>query len=117
MSIDIYSTNFRQNGLWKRVAELVGGNERLTAEWWLTPIPLPPFNLRTPNELMMNDEFDSVRIYLERLTDQSQPIDYGPQVYYNSVRDGLQRTPGNSIYKTRKDRRKAGIPEESIGYL
>lgn len=116
MSVDIYSVNFKDNGLWQRVYEMCGGSQTRAENWWITPLPHAPFNLRTPKELMENGEWDSVRLFIEDKTGNSiAPVDYGPQSSYNSYRDGRQPHPDDPKknfqieVRGRVRRRKAGL--------
>ena len=36
-TIDPYSANFKTNGMYLRVLEMMGGNETLASNWWVTP--------------------------------------------------------------------------------
>jgi hypothetical protein len=120
-TIDPFSINFKENGLWQRLNEMVGGNKERAEAWWDTPLPYPPFNLRTPRELMTDEEWDSVRLFIEDKTMNSQaPVDYGPMDYYNSDRDGLlpDLQPNRNKYtpRGRRQRRLAGLPEDPLGH-
>lgn len=121
MSVDIYSVNFRDNGLWQRVYEMCGGSVTRAENWWITPNPYPPFNLRTPKQLMESGEWESVRLFINDKTMNSQaPVDYGPMNYYNSDRDGLlpDLQPNKNQYtpRGRRQRRLAGLPEDPLGH-
>jgi len=50
MAIDPYSINFKTNGMYKRVLEMMNGNEQLASDWWVTPNV--NLNLRTPLQQM-----------------------------------------------------------------
>lgn len=118
-TIDPFSVNFRDNGLWKRLYEMMGGNKERAEQWWDIPNPNPPFNLRTPRELMTESEWDSVRIFIEDKTMNTlDPVDYGPMQYYNSVRDGKlpDLRPVNTIIRGRRGKRLAGLPEDPLGH-
>lgn len=58
------SYNFKQTGIYDRIRALVGGNEQRVETWWKTPLSQPPFNLRTPEDLMNDNEWRSVRDYI-----------------------------------------------------
>lgn len=58
------SYNFKQTGIYDRIKALVGGNEQRIETWWKTPLSPPPFNLRTPEDLMNDNEWRSVRDYI-----------------------------------------------------
>lgn len=120
-NIDPFSLNFKANGLWQRLYEICGGDEQRANEWWDTPIPHPPFNLRTPRELMTENEWNSVRVFLEKQTLTSQaPFNYGPMSYYNSDRDGkmpdLQPHRNKYTPRGRRQKRIAGLPEDPLGH-
>jgi len=121
MSVDPFSVNFQDNGLWQRLYEHVGGDKNLADRWWDTVLPYAPFNLRTPRQLMTSGEWDNVRLFLESQTANSQaPVDYGPSSYYNSKRDGkipdLQPNRNKYTPRGRRQRRLAGLPEDPLGH-
>lgn len=49
---------FQQSALWKRIVGLVEGNPDRVLQWWNTPLPYPPFNLRAPSELVNDAEIN-----------------------------------------------------------
>jgi len=57
--------NFKSSGLYLRVVELMGGSQSMTDRWWTTPLPYAPFNLRAPETLMNEDEWNLDRIFIE----------------------------------------------------
>jgi hypothetical protein len=61
-TIDPYSPNFKSNGMYKRVLEMMGGNETLASNWWVTPNA--NFALQTPADLMDTDNWTDVRDHL-----------------------------------------------------
>lgn len=84
--IDPLSETFKQSGLWKRLLEYVGGNEKRAIEWWDIPIGATPFKNRTPRQLMNEQEWDKVRIFLEtRNPISTHPYNYGPSNYYKTA--------------------------------
>jgi hypothetical protein len=119
-TIDPFSVNFKDNGLWQRLYEMMDGNKARAEAWWDIPNPYPPFNLRTPRELMTDEEWNSVREFIEGKTMNSQaPRDYGPMNYYNSKRDGLlpDLRPGKQyVPRGRRQKRLAGLPEDPLGH-
>jgi hypothetical protein len=79
---DFLGDNFKQSGLWERLLEYVGGDERRAIEWWDTPLGTSPFLGRTPRELMNEDEWDLVRVFLEaRNTKSGAKHNYGVNNY------------------------------------
>jgi hypothetical protein len=120
-TIDPFSLNFKDNGLWQRLYEIHGGNEERAIAWWDIPNPNAPFNLRTPRELMTENEWNSVRLFIEKQTPTSNaPFDYGPMSYYNSYRDGkmpdLQPNRNKYTPRGRRQERLAGIAEDPLGH-
>lgn len=100
---------------------MVGGSPERAENWWITPLPYAPFNLRTPKQLMESGEWDSVRLFIDNKTMNSQaPVNYGPMSYYNSDRDGMlpDLQPNKNQYtpRGRRQRRLAGLPEDPLGH-
>ena len=61
-TIDPYSKNFKTNGMYLRVLEMMGGNETMASNWWITPNI--NFGLQTPADLMNTDNWVDVRAHL-----------------------------------------------------
>lgn len=74
------SNGFKQTGLYDRIRAIVGGNEQRVETWWITPVSQPPFNLRTPEQLMNENEWRSVRDYIMDL----MPGDYMSDVDFKA---------------------------------
>ena len=68
-TIDPYSKNFKTNGLYKRILELMNGNETLASNWWVTPNTY--FNMKTPSD-QMNEDWTVVRQFILNLKRNSQ---------------------------------------------
>lgn len=118
-NIDFESVNFKENGLWQRLYEMLGGNKQRAEQWWDIPNPHPPFNLRTPRELMTDEDWNSVRLFIEGKTMNSQAkYNYGPMTYYNSDRDGKvpDLRPNKYTPRGRRERRLAGMKEDPLGW-
>jgi hypothetical protein len=81
--IDPLSENFKKNGLWSRLLELVGGDEKRAIAWWDTPIGAEPFVGKTPRDFMNDEEWEVIRVFLEGKTSRSvAKYDYGPSGTY-----------------------------------
>ena len=61
-TIDPYSKNFKTNGMYLRVLEMMGGNETMASNWWVTPNV--NFGLAAPIDLMETDNWVDVRNHL-----------------------------------------------------
>jgi len=61
-TIDPYSKNFKTNGMYLRVLEMMGGNETMASNWWVTPNI--NFGLSKPIDLMDTDNWVDVRAHL-----------------------------------------------------
>jgi hypothetical protein len=61
-TIDPYSSNFKTNGMYLRVLEMMGGNETLASNWWVTPNV--NFGLLTPADMMDTENWEEVRNHL-----------------------------------------------------
>jgi hypothetical protein len=61
-TIDPYSRNFKTNGMYLRVLEMMGGNETLASNWWVTPNV--NFGLLAPVDLMDTEDWVDVRAHL-----------------------------------------------------
>ena len=61
-TVDPTSINFKNNGMYLRVLEMMGGNEDRAAAWWSTPNV--NLGLKTPEELMATDNWSLVRDHL-----------------------------------------------------
>jgi len=91
--IDPLSDNFKRNGLWNRLLEHVGGDEKRAIQWWDTPIGSAPFLGRAPKDLMTEEEWDTVRIFLEsRNPVSTAKFDYGPSNYYYTDNASVKMT-------------------------
>jgi hypothetical protein len=81
--IDPLSENFKRNGLWNRLLELVGGDEQRAIDWWDIPIGAEPFVGRTPRHFMTDEDWDVIRVFLESKTPRSgAKYDYGQSGSY-----------------------------------
>lgn len=56
--------NFLKSTMYDRVKTLVGGNPDRIKSWWHTPIAQAPFNLRTPDDLINQNEWKLVYHWL-----------------------------------------------------
>ena len=70
--IDPFSENFKSNGMYLRVLEMHNGSEVTAKQWWTTPLPYPPFNLRAPIDLMTTEEWEDVRAFVFERNRSSQ---------------------------------------------
>lgn len=80
------SYNFRIRSLYARVKKLVGGSDIQVETWWRTPLPHAPFNLRAPEELLVDDkEWLSVRDWLTENISGSWDDNDTTDQYYETI--------------------------------
>jgi hypothetical protein len=95
---DLINPNFKSSIFWLRSAELVSGTEAQISQWWLTPIPYAPFNLRAPIELYNSNNTDLTALaYWFSENTRGGGITDVDYVAQNKTQDGTTSTFSNDL--------------------